>query len=533
MATIRNPILKGFNPDPSFLCVGEDYYIATSTFEWYPGVQIHHSRDLVHWELITRPLTRLSQLNLRGDKCSGGVWAPCLSYDKGKFYLIYSDVKTSSTFYDVSNYLVTAEDIMGPWSEPIFLNSSGFDPSLFHDEDGRKWLLNMRFDYRVWKVRFSGIEIQEYSQEEQRLIGEPQIIFTGTPNRITEGPHIYKRNNYYYLFCAEGGTVYKHAEMVLRSTNIKGPYELGPYNPLITTLPYPENELQKAGHASMVEGKDGSWYLAHLCGRPVGKDRYCILGRETALQQVIWEKDWPRLISGTNEPQSEVEIDVTSQSEFCELLEWMDDFEKETWNINFQTVRVPLGDRASLEVRTGYLRLYGKESLESLFEQSLLACRQQHFYAQIDTKLDFAPVSYQQTAGLTYYYDTMSHYYAYVTWDEEKGRVISMMNKVLDQFTQPIGVGIKIPDTGEVYLRLVMSKESAQFYYSLDGVNYFKVYKPLDATVLSDDYYEYHLGQGRYTGAFIGICCQDISGRRNYADFDFFQYKELESPSER
>ena len=528
METIKNPILKGFNPDPSFICVGEDYYIATSTFEWYPGVQIHHSKDLVNWELIIRPLTRLSQINLSGDKCSGGVWAPCLSYSSGKFYLIYSDVKTSSTFYDVNNYLVTAEDIMGPWTEPIFLNSSGFDPSLFHDEEGRKWLVNMKFDYRVWKIRFSGIEIQEYFEEEQCLIGEPQVIFTGTTNRITEGPHIYKRNNYYYLFCAEGGTVYKHAEVVLRSNNLKGPYELSPYNPLITSLPYPQNPLQKAGHASMAQGKDGRWYLAHLCGRPVGKGRYCILGRETALQEVIWDNDWPRLIGRTSEPQSELEVSVCCENKTEECVEWSDDFDNEIWNINFQTLRVPLLDRASLKIRPGYLRLYGKESLESLFEQSLLACRQQHLYAQVDTKLDFSPVSYQQTAGLVYYYDSMSHYYVYITWDEEQGRVISMMNKVLDNFSQPMGVGIKIPVSGEVYLRLVILEDNAQFYYSMDGINYFKVYEPLDATVLSDDYYEYHIGQGRYTGAFIGICCQDISGRRNHADFDFYRYKNLD-----
>lgn len=529
MAYIKNPVLTGFNPDPSMICVGEDYYIATSTFEWFPGVQIHHSKDLINWKLINRPLDRLSQLYLSGDSPSGGVWAPCLSYCDGKFYLIYSDVKTASTFYDVNNYLVVSENISGPWSDPIFLNSSGFDPSLFHDIDGKKWLVNMRTDYRVWKNRFSGIVIQEYSEMDECLIGDPQMIFEGTPNRTTEGPHIYRKNNYYYLFCAEGGTSYRHSEMVLRSKNIRGPYELSPNNPLISAYPYPDNKLQKTGHASLVEGKDGRWYLAHLCGRPIGKERLCILGRETAIQEVIWNNDWPRLINGNNEPQEIVEINSEIQERESKKVEWIDDFDKMHWNINFQTLRLPLGDRASLKIRPGYLRLYGKESLESFFEQSLLACRQQHFYAQVDTRLDFAPISYQQMAGLTYYYDTISHYYVYITWDEEKGRVISMMNKVLNKFSQPIGVGIKITDEGEIFLRLVMQKETAQFYYSLDGINYFEIYMSIDATILSDDYYENNIGQGRFTGAFIGICCQDISGRRNYADFDFFKYKELEN----
>ena len=161
---ITNPILRGFNPDPSILRVGDDYYIATSTFEWYPGVQIHHSKDLVHWRLLTRPLRRASQLDMRGDPDSCGIWAPCLTYADGLFYLIYTDVKrygrisssgaSNASLRDFHNYLVTAEKIDGDWSEPIYLNSSGFDPSLFHDDDGRKYLVNMLWDHRANQNRF-------------------------------------------------------------------------------------------------------------------------------------------------------------------------------------------------------------------------------------------------------------------------------------------------------------------------------------------------------------------------------------------
>ena len=157
-AVIRNPILRGFNPDPSIVRVGDDYYIATSTFEWFPGVQIHHSRDLVHWRLLTRPLTRASQLDMRGDPDSCGVWAPCLTHADGLFYLIYTDVKrygrttvggaSGASLRDFHNYLVTSPRIDGDWSDPVYLNSSGFDPSLFHDDDGRKYLVNMLWDHR-------------------------------------------------------------------------------------------------------------------------------------------------------------------------------------------------------------------------------------------------------------------------------------------------------------------------------------------------------------------------------------------------
>ncbi|HXI94251.1 MAG TPA: family 43 glycosylhydrolase, partial [Blastocatellia bacterium] len=203
VATIQNPILRGFNPDPSIVRAGDDYYIATSTFEWFPGVQIHHSRDLMHWRLLSRPLNRPSQLNMLGDPDSCGVWAPCLSYDGGLFYLIYTDVKrygrtsqpggVGAGLRDLHNYLVTCPTIDGQWSDPVYLNSSGFDPSLFHDDDRRKYLVNMLWDHRPGKNRFGGIVLQEYSAAQRKLVGERRNVFTGTSIGFTEAPHLYKR----------------------------------------------------------------------------------------------------------------------------------------------------------------------------------------------------------------------------------------------------------------------------------------------------------------------------------------------------
>ena len=527
MITIKNPVLTGFHPDPSMIRVGEDYYIAVSTFEWFPGVEIYHSKNLRDWELAVRPLNRLSQLNMTGEASSKGVWAPCLSYHNGKFYLIYSDMKSTGVFYDVNNYLVTAEDIQGPWSEPIYMNSSGFDPSLFHDDDGRKWFVNMFSDFRTWKVRFSGIVLQEYSEEEQRLIGEPMRIFAGTPARTTEGPHLYKRDGWYYLFCAEGGTGVRHQETVLRSRNVEGPYEVSPYTPLITGWPYADNPIQKAGHASLVEGNNGEWYLAHLCGRPV-EGKYCILGRETAIQKVVWENDWPRLAGGSSKPQTEVEVnypdtdDETRQKGAGYFGDWRDDFSGSTWDAHFQTLRVPMGDKASMTARPGWLRMYGRESLESCYDQSFLGFRQQHFCVQADTKAEFAPVSHQQMAGLTYFYNGSCFYYLYVTHDEELGRVLTVMRKLPEGFDMPTGAGIPLPEEGPVWMRMMVRYGDAQFYYSLDGEKYEKIGPQLDARRMSDEE-----GPGRFTGAFFGICCQDISGRRRAADFDFVEYRVL------
>ena len=198
MKVIKNPILRGFNPDPSIVRVGDDFYIATSTFEWFPGVQIHHSRDLVNWHLIGQALTRKSQLDLTGIPNSGGIWAPSISYSEGKFYLNYTIVRTwgmGQPFKDMHNYLITTETIDGEWSEPIFLNSSGFDASLFHDPDGRKWVVNMEWDYRPNHPRFAGILLQEYSENEKRLVGERYNILK--KNILIEGPNLYKYNEYY------------------------------------------------------------------------------------------------------------------------------------------------------------------------------------------------------------------------------------------------------------------------------------------------------------------------------------------------
>lgn len=278
---IHNPILRGFHPDPSICRAGEDYYIATSTFEWFPGVRIHHSRDLVNWRPLTYALTRKSQLNMEGDPDSGGVWAPCLTYDDGLFYLIYTDVKSrQGAFKDTPNYLVTAGNIEGPWSEPVYLNSSGFDPSLFHDDDGRKWLVNMLWDHRTGNNSFAGIVLQEYSATEQRLTGPVIPIYKGTELKLTEGPHLYRKDGWYYLITAEGGTQYNHAVTVARSKQIEGPYETAPNHPLLTSAGNRELELQKAGHASLVHTHTDEWYMVHLCGRPVKDPSAISAGRQ-------------------------------------------------------------------------------------------------------------------------------------------------------------------------------------------------------------------------------------------------------------
>jgi xylan 1,4-beta-xylosidase len=178
---ITNPILRGFSPDPSIVRVEDDYYIATSTFQWWPGVHMFHSTDLKNWEQLPSPLNRPSQLNMLGNPDSGGIWAPCLSFSDGIFYLVYTDVKTKKgRYYNNHNYVVTATDIGGPWSEPVYLNSTGFDPSLFHDTDGKHYLINMRNG-------FKGILLQEYDIKEKKLTGAVSNIFKAAGSVLRRG----------------------------------------------------------------------------------------------------------------------------------------------------------------------------------------------------------------------------------------------------------------------------------------------------------------------------------------------------------
>lgn len=258
---IQNPILPGFHPDASALQVGGDYYIATSTFEWWPGIDIYHSTDLVRWEWVAAPLQKPEQVpsHLEGNYNSGSLWAPHLSYADGLFWLVYTDVKSSTAFKDTLNYVITAPAITGPWSEPTFVTASGFDPALFHDDDGRHYFLNMLFDWRLENPGFSGTVIQEFDAEKRKLIGQRKHFYKGTALGVCEGPQILKKDGWYYLLCAAGGTGYSHAATVARAKSLDGPWEDSPYLPLMTTKDDPSNPLQKSGHACFLQKKGGGW----------------------------------------------------------------------------------------------------------------------------------------------------------------------------------------------------------------------------------------------------------------------------------
>lgn len=535
MSVISNPILRGFNPDPSIVRVGQDYYVATSTFEWFPGVQIHHSRDLKNWRLLGRPLTRPSQLDMRGDPDGCGVWAPCLTHADGKFWLIFTDVKrygrttvggaSGASLRDFHNYLVTADTIDGAWSDPIHLNSSGFDPSLFHDDDGRKWLVNQLWDHRPGKNRFAGIVLQEYSVAERKLVGERKVIFHGTPIGLTEAPHLYKRDGWYYLVTAEGGTGWGHAMTMARSRDLAGPYELHPDTYVLTSRDRPHVALQRAGHADLVETADGETYAAYLVGRPIPNRGRCTLGRETAIQKLVWGEDgWPRTLDGSGDPTLETPApDLPEQ--LWPAAPTRANFDGPDLPIDFQWLRTPYPDEIfSLTARPGFLRLYGRESVGSVFRQALVARRQQAQCYSAATVLDFEPEHFQQAAGLICYYNGSKLHYLHVSHDDAIGKHLRVMScspdsPQSDSFTAPIPLA-----AGPVELRVEVDFERLRFGFRQGEGAWVWLPEVFDASILSDE--ASAPGAPNFTGAFVGMACQDVSGAAAPADFDWFDYEE-------
>jgi xylan 1,4-beta-xylosidase len=426
---------------------------------------------------------------------------------------------------DFHNYLVTSERIDGEWSDPVHLNSSGFDPSLFHDDDGRKYLLNMLWDHRPGQNRFAGIVLQEYSPREQKLVGPRRLIFRGTSIGFTEAPHLYKWGGYYHLLVAEGGTFWGHAATMARSRTIDGPYELHPDTYVLTARNRTESPLQRAGHGSLVETQQGETYMAYLCGRPLPSRGRCVLGRETAIQKMAWSPDgWLRTVDGRAMPQVNVSAPDLPPYPFP-TSPARADFDSPELPIAFQWLRTPYPERIwSLTQRPGYLRLFGRESLGSQFEQALVARRQEDFCFTATTRMEFEPANSQQAAGLILYYNAVKFHYLFLTEDEAIGRHLRIMScnpDTGDSFSAAIPLSIS---TSSIELRMDVDFDRLVFAYRLPDEPWQMLPQVFDASIVSDE-----AGpptSANFTGAFVGICCQDGAGTGQTADFDFFDYRE-------
>ena len=524
----ENPVIRGFSPDPSLLKVGEDYYIATSTFEWFPGVAIYHSKDLVNWELTDYALKNDEWMDLTGIDTSCGIWAPNLTYDRGRFYLLYTIVYTNHHWYkDTWNFMTSAPSVHGPWTKPVALNRSGFDPSLFHDDDGKNYLVNMVMGHHPDEAhRFDGIDVQEINEETGELYGKPVRVFTGSRFGFTEGPNIFKHHGEYYLFCAAGGTESGHAEIVARSKDLFGPYEETQKSLFLTSVGHDDCRLKRAGHAQIVCADAGSWYMAHLCGTPI-HDR-CILGRETAIQNICWTEDgYPKIRDREdNGPNDTFEVPADVQT--IKISEETLDFTAgDVLSKEYMTLRKSAG-KQGISTENGHLRIRGGCSLNSLYHQGLTARRLRSLNADFMTQLCFEPTCENHMAGAAAYYNYDNYMYLRLLHTEE-GKTLNVVvceNKEIRE-----SAFVPVPEeTEKVGLKLEIREDRIRFFYTFetgqaDRAEDFS-WKPIgtveDMTHLSD---EYIAGNG-FTGTMLALCCQDLQGDGVSADFDWVRYIE-------
>ncbi|GLB28519.1 glycoside hydrolase 43 family protein [Lacrimispora amygdalina] len=537
---IKNPILPGFNPDPCICRKGDDYYLAVSTFEWFPGIPIYHSKDLKNWELYTHVLTDDEKVDLKKLPSAKGIWAPCLTYceEEDMFYVIYGVMNSmNARYFDVNNYLITARDTKGPWSEPVYLHSSGFDASIIHD-NGKKYIVSLEWETREGYEKPGAICMVEYDPEKKEIIGYPKRIWNGGTDRgCIEAPHLYRRGDYYYIMCAEGGTGYNHCVTMGRSKEIWGPYAADPKNPIVTSVPGDSNErhdpdhlkpryynpdslLQKSGHGSMVDTQNGETYLVHLCARPFVPELRCTLGRETAIQKMIWTDDhWLRMASGGNLAEVLVEASDLPEVPVKQVPDF-DDFNEEELGLQYYAPRIMPQRFADLTTRPGYVRIRGQESRTSLNQVSILARKLTSVYVTVTTKMEFIPEVHQHSAGLILYYDNMNYINLRKYYSETLGQsALSIIHLENGEKTEFLNTRIPVRDD-PVYLRLTIEGRQSWFSWCFDGVNYQKIGRVFDTTRFSDEYCRY----GEFTGTMVGITCADRVKHSHYADFDFFEY---------
>lgn len=538
---IQNPIFKGFNPDPCICRKHDDYYAAVSSFEWFPGIPVYHSKDLKNWELYTHVLTDDVEVELRKLPSAKGIWAPCLTYCEAEdlFYVVYGVMNSmNARYFDVDNFLITAKDIKGPWSKPVYLNSAGFDASLFHDDDGKKYVVSLEWETREGYEKPGEICMVEYDPEKQEVMGHAKRIWRGGTDRgCIEAPHLTKRGGYYYIMCAEGGTGYNHCVTMGRSKHVWGPYEKDPMNPIVTSQPgesyerhdpdhlkpkyyNPDSILQKSGHGSYVDLPNGETYLLHLCARPFAPELCCTLGRETSIQKMKWTEDgWLRMADGTNLAKTEVEEAGLPEVPQPQIPDF-DDFDSEELGLCYYAPRIMPESFVDLKARPGYLRMRGQESRTSLNRVSILARKLTSVYATVTTKMEFLPEVYQHSAGLILYYDNMNYVNLRKYYSQTLGgsalSIIHLENGEKNEMTDT-RVGVRdVP----VYLRMKIEGRKFHFEWSYDGAAYTPIGGEFETAKFSDEYCKF----GEFTGVFVGMTCADRARHRHYADFDFFEY---------
>ena len=450
----KNPIIPGFNPDPSICRVGDDFYLVTSTFEFFPGVPIYHSKNLVNWELINYCLTSDTQLPLENAEMSGGIYAPTIRYKDGVFFMTTTNVSTGG------NFIVHTKDIYGKWSEPAYIDQGGIDPSLFWDDDGTCYFVSNGIDDNG-KICIFLCKANPFTGEKYT---ESLVISYGCGGRYPEAPHIYKLNGYYYLMLAEGGTEYGHMETMQRSKNIYGPYEACPHNPILSHRDTP-GPIQATGHADIVEDQNGNWWLVCLAIRPIKNMQLHHIGRESFLAPLTWnENGWP-VVGNDGKIDFEMEGPLPGPAPTPVSRDFSDSFDGETLNLKWSFVRNPRRENYILEKGRIILK-GGKDNLSTrLGHPTMIALRQEEFDMAVVAQLE-GEIQCGQRAGLTAFYNNDYHYEILITKDKDTHSVC-LRKHVAD--IDVVVASCPLDYDGSIRLKVVCNDEWYTFFYERNG----------------------------------------------------------------
>jgi alpha-N-arabinofuranosidase len=519
MVTAVNPILSGFYPDPSICRVNQDFYLVNSSFVYFPGVPIFHSRDLAHWEQIGNILDREEQLPLDGSEISRGIFAPTIRYHDGLYYMITTNVSYGG------NFIVTAEKPEGPWSNPYYLGdgAQGIDPSLFFDEDGKCYYVGTRPNPEG--VRYNGdweIWVQELDCKNMKLVGESMAIWKGALKDVIwpEGPHLYKIGEYYYLLHAEGGTGPEHCISVARSKNLFQWFEGCPRNPIFTHrqlgMDYP---IIYVGHGDLVDDGEGNWYIVMLASRPC--EKHSSMGRETFLAKVTWENDWPVINAGVGKLEDKVELpfeeyrfgkEESNHDHFHFYSEELDD--------RFLGIIKRNKDMYSLKKRPGFLRMYAQKEVVSKKENaSYLGVRQKNYRFLVSTGMEFNPEQLGESAGIVLYQNHENHLRMEIVKSED-GRNFQVTSCI--HGVEQIISELQLKQEGLVEIQLKATDQKAEVLVDEKG-NLKQVAKNISLLPYTTE------EAGGFVGCTMGMyVTANGNSSKNYADYAWFSYDGME-----
>jgi alpha-N-arabinofuranosidase len=490
----RNPILQGFYPDPSITQVGGDYYLVTSTFAWFPGIPIFHSHDLVNWTQIGNAIDRPDQLDFAKLGLSRGVFAPDISHHNGTFYILNTCVDCGG------NFVITASDPKGPWSDPVWLPEivGGIDPSLFFDEDGSAWIVNNGPPEGT--PRYDGhraIWIQRFDVAAKKMAGPRKVLIDGGIDPASkpiwiEGPRLFRKDSFYYLSAAEGGTAEGHSQVILRSRTVTGPYEVGPHNPILTQRDLPPDRphpITSAGHADFVQTPNGEWWASFLAVRPYAGDFYNT-GRETFLLPVTWRDGWPQITAPSEtipvvHKRPAFPAQPAAPVPMSGAFHVREQFNEPALPASWMTMRNPRSRWYSLS--GGKLRIEARPvGLSDFGNPSLLARRQQHTDATATTKVEFVPRRSGDEVGIVALQN--DEYWFFLAVGMEKGRRVVTLKRRAGSGDPAQGVSVAsapLAASGAVSLRIVARGGKYDFLYAGRNGRWQTLRAGEDGTILS------------------------------------------------